>query len=420
MEEIRALEKSEAEDFVRIVGMAYPRLEIQAPEAKEKWLQRIREAIEHDATSSFQGCFRDGKLVGVMKWRDFMTNVHGKRLLTGGIGTVAVDLLHKKEKVAKSMMTRFLHAYRERGVSLVSLYPFRVDFYRQMGFGAGTKMNEYRVHPLSLPRGNKRDVVALTSEDRQGILDCYNRYAARTHGMTEKTERELQLMLDRPDSHFFGFRRDGLLSGYLMLEFQQVSKDNASIHDIHVRDLVYETREALSALLAFLRSQADQVRRIAFYTQEEDFHVLLTDPRNDSDRLIPFYYHESHATGVGLMYRIIDVGAYFRQLAGQKIGQGSCTLTFHVRDSFLPENEGAYTVRFCDGVPELIEHPGSSVEADAAVTMDISDFSSLAMGSVRFRSLYTYGLADLSHDGHLDLIDRLFDIAQKPRCTAAF
>ncbi|MEJ8547565.1 GNAT family N-acetyltransferase [Brevibacillus borstelensis] len=418
MDEIRALEPSEAEEFARIVGMAYPRLEMQALDVKERWINRIRESIEEDEAASFVGCYRDGRMVGVMKWFDFHMNVHGKRLLTGGIGTVAVDLLHKKEKIAKTMLFHFLQAYRDRGVSLVSLYPFRVDFYKQMGFGAGTKMNEYRVSPLDLPAGNKQDVVSLAKEDRADILSCYNRYAAKTHGMIEKTARELDAFLDRPEHNAFGYRKDGHLSGYLVFQFKQVNQENASIHDLHVREFICETPEAMRGLLAFLRSQADQVRRIVFYTQEEDFHFLLADPRNGSDRLIPFYYHESHASGVGLMYRIIDVAGYFRQMADRRMGRESCLITFHIRDGFLPENESSYPIRFHNGQPELLAEPAA--RADAEVSLDISDFSSLAMGAVRFHSLYQYGLAKLSRPEYADVIDQLFAVSQKPRCTTGF
>lgn len=421
-EEIRALETSEVAQFVRIVERAYPRLELHAPGVRERWIERVREGIEQDPTSSIQGCFRDGQLVGVMKWRDFQMNVHGRQLLTGGIGTVAVDLLHKKEKVAKGMMTRFLQAYRERGVSLVSLYPFRVDFYRQMGFGVGTKMNEYRALPLSLPDGDKSAVVALERGEREQILRCYNRYAARTHGMTEKSEREMNTLLENAEHLAFGYRREGVqeLEGYLILQFKQVHSENASIHDVHVRDLVYETTEALRGMLAFLRSQADQVRRIVFYTQDEDFHVLLADPRNDSDRLIPFYYHESHASGVGLMYRIIDVAGFFRQLAGLPLGVASGHFTFHIRDSFFPANQGSYAVRFHEGVPVSVEESPLPGSTDAEVAIDISDFSSLAMGAVRFHSLYAYGLAEVSNPAYVEALDRLFAVPQRPRCTAAF
>jgi predicted acetyltransferase len=56
------------------------------------------------------------------------------------------------------MMLYFLRHYREQGAPLVALYPFRPDFYRQMGFGYGTKMDQHRVKPSALPRGPSKSL----------------------------------------------------------------------------------------------------------------------------------------------------------------------------------------------------------------------------------------------------------------------
>ena len=110
----------------------------------------------------------------------------------GGIGMVAVDLLHKKEHVARDLVTFFLDHYRTRGMPLGLLYPFRPDFYKQMGFGYGTKMSEYRVRPSDLPAyGSKDHLVNLGPEDSELLLDYYNRYQMRTHGMLRRTTFEI-------------------------------------------------------------------------------------------------------------------------------------------------------------------------------------------------------------------------------------
>ena len=86
-------------------------------------------------------------------------------------------------------------------------------------------------------------------------------------------------------------------------------------NDIHVRELVYETPAALSELLTFLHTQADQIRTIILETQDEFFHHLLLDPRNDSASLIPSVFHESNIQGVGIMVRVVDVPGVFRRLS---------------------------------------------------------------------------------------------------------
>ena len=65
----------------------------------------------------------------------------------GGVGLISVDLLHKKEHVAKNIMKAFHNHYRSQGVTLTALYPFRPDFYVKMGYGLGKKMNQYKFKP---------------------------------------------------------------------------------------------------------------------------------------------------------------------------------------------------------------------------------------------------------------------------------
>ena len=102
-------------------------------------------------------------------------------------------------------------------------------------------------------------------------------------------------------------------------------------------------------MLTFLHTQADQIRHVIVNTQDEYFHYLLLDPRNNSQRLIPDVYHESNTQGVGLMYRVIDVPGMFDLLHERNFGGQTCTLELNIVDSFLPENAGSTLLRFEEG-----------------------------------------------------------------------
>ncbi|MGG1661925.1 GNAT family N-acetyltransferase [Brevibacillus sp. NRS-1366] len=416
MEEIRPVSIEEVGDVVRITARAYPGSNLLGPENSQRFSERVKDTLENDPNVSFHGCYRDERLIGIMKWHDFSMNVHGTQMLTGGIGMVAVDLLHKKERVAKSMLKGFLESYRERGICLVSLYPFRVDFYKQMGFGMGTKINQYRIKPSSLPYVGKDQIVYLGTEDREEILACYHRVVRQTHGMIRKTDRELKNFLEQPDQVVVGCKCDGRLSGYLAFHYKHAHEENRMYNDLVIKEFHYETREALGQLLSFLHSQADQIQRIVLTTADEDFHVLLSDPGNGTNNLLPSVYHESHVAGVGLMYRVIDVPGFFAKLSERSFGLENVTLRLSIRDSFLPENEGTWLIQFTEGHPQLLENS----HADVSVQLDISDFSSLVMGAVSFRKLYLYGLVEVDAAEEIARLDRLFYVAEKPRSTTPF
>ncbi len=431
MSEIRILSPDEFDAMARIFANAYPGLKIVSLEERERLKERMLKVHQEEPAIDFYGLFRDGQLLGIMCFYDFSMNFLGARILAGGVGQVAVDLAHKKEHVAKEMMAYFLRHYRERGAPLVALYPFRPDFYRNMGFGYGTKMNQYCVKPSALPRSPSRArwpstacIRYLTEEDKQALLDCHHRFVDRTHGMIEKTGREIKRLFGNPQHRIVGYEADGQIQGYLVFTFDQ--GETFILNDIHVQEFVYETREALSQLLTFLHTQADQIRHVYFRTQDEHFHHLLLDPRNDSGRLIPDVYHETNAQGVGLMYRVVDVPHIFDLLAERDFGAPgpgaqTCTLKLTVADTFLPENAGSTLLRLEGGHLQRLDDAGPhDVAHDVEVRLDIADFSSLLAGTVNFRSLYSYGLADISDVNYVDTVNRIFAVEQKPICTTSF
>ena len=417
MSEIRVLSVEDFDAFVNILVNAYPGWKI-APrdkEAKERVKQRFLKAHQEEPMITAYGLFRDGGLQGGMLFHDFKMNCLGARIAAGGVGQVAVDLLHKKEHVAREMTLYFLRHYRERGAPLIMLYPFRPDFYKKMGFGYGTKMNQYRVQPAGLPKGpSKAHIRYLDKDDRQALLDCYNRYLSRTHGMIEKSERELTRLVENPQHQIVGYEEDGRVLGYLVFTIEH--GENWLINDICIREFIYESRAALSELMTFLHTQADQIRHIIFNTQDEVFYYLLLDPRNGSPTLIPDVYHESNIQGVGLMYRVIHTRTIFDLLRERNFGGQTCRLKLTIEDSFLPENAGSTFLRFEDGRLHLVDDGDYDVE----VCMDVAEFSSLLVGAVNFRSLHKYGLAEISDPGYVGIIDRVFAVEDKPICTTPF
>jgi predicted acetyltransferase len=299
-----------------------------------------------------------------------------------------------------------------------------------MGFGYGSKMNEYRVHPAALPKGgSKEHLVFLDTSDSDQLLDYYNSYQSRMHGMLRRSTFEIARKFANPLSHIVGYRQDGRLHGYLQYRFRSTSDSNFLLNNLEVSECLYDTPEVLAELLTFLQSQADQIRTVVFWTQEENFHYLLLDPRNGSDYLMPPIYHESNTQGLGVMYRVLDTVALLRILDQSRytLEDFTCCLHIEVADSFLPENSGLVVAKFDHGRIQSVERATSGsasvpepVEEPISISLDIADFSSLVLGVVGFKTLYAYGLAKLSDPGELDRVHRLFQTPDKPRCVTAF
>jgi len=355
-----------------------------------------------------------------MRLYDFSMKLHGIEMPVGGVGGVAVDFSRKKEKAACELLQFCLRYYRGKGASLTALYPFRPDFYKKMGFGYGRKLNQYQVSPLAVPKGSSKANVRLlqdTELHRAAFIACYERYRQVTNGLMAPFPFWLSQIFNSRSLKVAAYWEGAVIRGYLIFSFEAIDKDNFLRNKINIRALVYESPQALSELLTFLHSQADQIETIIFNSQEEDFHYVLKDPRNGSNQLLTSVYHEVNVQGVGIMYRAIDVPGLFDQLRFHDFGGQSCRLKLTIFDSFLPENEGSWVLVVADGRAHL---EAKDAPFDVALGLEIAEFSSLITGAVTFDRLYRYGLAQLSDPGFVNTIHDIFYTKNKPICMTTF
>jgi predicted acetyltransferase len=413
---IRPLQTEDEWDrYTTIAINAYPGVRVTDAAGRQRMKERGQK-MHANPIISVMGLFETDEMRGIMRLYDFTMRLHGTNMLVGGVGGVGVDLLHKKERVAYDLIQFFQAHYREKGAALVALYPFRPDFYKQMGYGYGRKINQYRIQPAALPNGSRQNVSLLDGSHRQALADCHARILEASNGIMAQFEYELDSIFSNHNLQKFGYWDDGELRGYLLFAFEPVPKGNFLRNNIIVRALMYENTAALCGLLAFLRVQADQIETIVLNTQEEDFHLLLNDPRNGSQNLIPAGYHESNTQGVGIMYRVIDVPRLFELLADHNFGGQTCTLQINLTDSFWPVCAGRWNLVVENGRATL----NPNAESDVEISLDIAEFSSLITGATTFRTLLAYGLAQISDVTYANTVHQLFYTANKPVCHTAF
>ena len=103
MHEVKRLNADHATDLVTLGQQAYT---ANATESKEKLDEIIEKTKKNLAREErkYYGVMQADKLIGSMQLFDYEMNVFGQFMKTGGLSSVAVDLLHKKERIAKSMV----------------------------------------------------------------------------------------------------------------------------------------------------------------------------------------------------------------------------------------------------------------------------------------------------------------------------
>ncbi len=422
--EIRALQVGDWAIAAVIRAKAYPGA---ASLAEEALAQAEQDMLMMNGWTglTYYGLFEDEQLLGVMRFHDFQMNLLGKRVLVGGVGGVAVDLLRKKEKVARDLVLFYLRHYREQGACLTALYPFRPDFYKQMGFGYGTKANLYEFVVQGLSNGRSKAHLSLLDKKDLPLLEaCHQRYWQRTHGLFERTTEEWERVFRQKEWQVLGYKDGEALLGYLIFNFQKGESGGFLDNDLVVQEWVWEQPVVFAEQAAFLQTQGDQVTRVIYNTQSDDFHLALTDPRARNSVLLSPPSHTSNVQAVGIMYRVIDVPRLFELLADHDFGGVSCRLKIKLRDSLLPENEGEYVVAFVDGKATMMI---DTAVYDVAIEIDVAEFSSLVVGAATFARLYQYGLVKIlaeitlsSLETAVFLLNRLFAVAEKPICLSRF
>ncbi len=413
MSQVKTLSKDDLSKFVGIISRSFPNMQIDNQENRRFWLERFGETYD-DPIRSLYGLYRAEELLGGMMIYDFNMNFRGTMIPAGGVGLVAVDLLHKRQHVAKEMIEFSIDHFRQREMPIVLLYPFRPDFYKKMGFGYGSKVNQYRIDPASFPMGpSKSNVRYMGKEDKSAILECYDRFAQRTHGMILGMPWEIDFLINNESIHIVGYEVNGNLLGFLSFEFKPF--ETFMVHDLVIRHFIYENAEAFTQLSTFLHTQKDQVQRINVNTLDDQFHFILADTRDGSGQVIPHVYHQSNVQGVGLMYRIVDAPLLFKLIEKRSFGSMACRLKIDLVDSFFPNNNGSTIVNFTDGTPRLGDD-----DYEVAIKLDVAELSSLLIGSITFKKLYEYGLAQTSDEGYLDTVNQLFIMENNPVCLTRF
>lgn len=416
MREIKSLGTAHLDKWARISANAYPGMKVNSTEEIEQLKKRIEKGLGQSDVHPY-GLFDDDELMGVMRLFDFTMNLHGYDVAVGGVGSVAVDLVYKKKKVARDMITYFLQYYQEKEACFTALYPFRPDFYKKMGFGYSTRMTHYTVAPASFPKGSKAHISFLDVADKDAIKACDERYRAKTHGMFNISAATWDNIFEEGSFRIVGYKDGDEVRGYLMFKFEPVGDGNFLSNNMLLRAFIYESTEVMQELMAFLHTQADQINRIVLTVQDENLHYLLADPRNGSGVMLPGINHETAVSGLGIMFRVLDVSRLFTSWGDRDFGGQTCRLCITLRDSFLPDNDGSTVVYFENGRSAL---QFASAQYDVEIALDVSDFSSMAIGAVTFKQLLRYGLVEISDPAYTAAINHLFWTENKPQTLTTF
>ena len=413
---IRPIGPDDVEQYLEVYLNAYPAFKSLDDECRQFYREKTTFDMTNDKEVDFFGMFDGDKLIATMKLVNFQMNVYGELQPAVGLMSLAVHPLFKKQGVALAMI-RYYEAYARERADITILLPFRMDFYRKMGYGLGGKMDEYHIPTAHLPAYKDLSHVRLLSrEDIDAVLACHTASAKANHGMLIKFEEEVRDMRADESTVRVGYEEDGKLSGYAAYHFAQENDVNYTLNRIVVDELVYSSGTVLRALLGYLRNQADLAETIVIRSGEEDFYHLLIDTADVSGNYIPFGYLQTNVSAMANMYKVLDPEKFVAHTAYRKFPVIDKTVRFHYTDEMAGE-ERELAITFAGGAWRVA---AADAAADATITCAMSDLSALLMNCGRLASFVRLGVMTIDHPEETPILDMLLYYSQKPFSNSDF
>ena len=363
---------AEIGDIAALVGHSFP-----GPGRSPEWLrdQLATPRFGGGADTLFVG-ESGGRPVAACQVHPLRQWVGAEELACTGIGTVAVSPTHRRRGIGAELVAAALRAAHERGDVVSALYPFRVGFYQELGYGQAGEAHQYHVPPRMLPDAPERTRVILVDDDdgRDEVLAFYNAWARTQNGQLTRTPRMWAEQVMKHDRALVGYRNGGALEGYALAIYR--ADLPAAERYLEIDEMAWVTPGARRGLYAWVAALGDQWHHVLIRGLPS--HRLgdwIREPRLPTGSAPHWQLWAPQATLMaGTMFRVLDMQrAWERRRArggggdssdvatsrGAGSGQPPVDITFDVRDEQLPGNSGTWRV--------VLEEDGTRVERGDAV-----------------------------------------------------
>jgi len=382
--EIRALRDGDLEQAWELDRDAF-----HTPPERKAFFLRFADA------SRWIGAFDADRLVGATSSHSFGQFFGGRPVPMGGVHSVSVVPERRGQGLARALMTPLLHAMRERGEVISSLFPAATRLYRGLGWELAGSYLWRGIAPRTLQQLARAPAVTLrpgSAADLDALRACYGRFAAPQNGQLDRSDAWWQRLvaLFEERSVFIADGSGDVPEGYVV--YRQLDGDWSALGGpfrIAVYELVSTTPAASLALWRLLGSWASQVTQIVYRGPAED-PLLLLLPEQEVSVLAE----------VRWMTRILDApGA----IAARGFAPGlALEAPFSLRDPQLPANDGSWVLCVKDGHGRL-ERGGSGGPA-----LSIAGLSSLYTGWATTAALRRSGRLESGSDAHCAALDAAF------------
>ncbi len=350
LQELKALDRMEAVCFTYSFDETKQEPPQSLPEKRENW-----------------GCFgEDITLQGGMIANHYICRVGSHLYKMAGIGGVSTLPEYRRSGAIRAIFQAMLPDLRSRGFVLSGLYPFSHAFYRKFGYEYCYPSDIYELSAselLSYPQP-KSAYMAVGSERLDEVKAIYEAFSkSRSLCLVREDEQDWkQIWSGDPYKdrvyRYILYNDSGAPCAYV--NFTPKDRDGKRVAE--VKELCFIDKPSFYLALGFLSRFHPHYNAVRL--------TLSTDVYLPALHVNP--YEVEHKPNHCFMMRILDVPAFLSSL---DCPAGSGRVTLDVRDEFLPENTGLYTICWQDGTLSCM-HGGETPD----LRLEEPSLAQLAMG----------------------------------------
>lgn len=305
------------------------------------------------------GCFDREKLVSQVAVYPLKMNVYHAVYEVGFVTSVCTYPEYTGNGIMKRLILQSLEHMRHRKQSLALLFPYSIPLYRKMGWEIISNKITYVVKDRQIPaQASAQGYVRRVEWENEDFRHLHAQFASTTHGCLFRNTLawEEYWRWDEDDTVVaIYYDVNGKPCGYMVY----LIKDDI----MHIKEMIYLTHEAQEGLWAYIRahdSMIDEVRGSSYTSEPIAFELEDGDIR---ETIRPY-----------IMGRIVDVERFFQKYHCD-LAANNIVITFDPEDSFLPWNNGRFTIRFHQGECSLTQ-----ASAQTSVKLSVATLTTLLLG----------------------------------------
>lgn len=381
-----------------------------SPTRGREWWESFLGDGPHGGVESLWVGEEEGRLVAACQLFRLRQWIGGVALPVMGLGAVAIAPTHRRRGLAGRLLAAGFEHARARGDVASALYPFRISYYRGLGYGLAGEAHQFQFPPRALPDAPGERIrvnLARGDEDFAAMRAVYEDAARAWTGQFQRTERSWRKAWGGDDQCAVVYRGEsGEAEGYAIVRYR--ADLPLTTRFLEVEECVWLSPGARRGLYAWLASLGDQWREVVYRAHpDEGFAEWLQEPRLPPLSAPGWGLWFPSATLLrGPMFRLLDVPGALRLRS--LVGEPEVTLALTVDDAQLAPNRGPWRVRLRGG--RMHVEPLGSGGVDASLTLSVEILSRVFIGALGFREAVAGGGAALDPPELTSLLDAAFAV----------